>query len=173
MFLYCHQLDAIISILDDARQHILLELCITAHFLCILSHAYMCFVDQKWIFRWLESFLLPDILMLWSPHLCREHLGDIILHDASAPCWNTLSLSSFPVYGHLIKLPMLHCLGWKLQFPVVRIFYSLGSKFLFFLPTVEISYEINLCSIWSPLTKHPPTFIVSVKSVIFMTVGKL
>ena len=173
MLLNCHQLKAVISSLDNTREYLILELCICADLLLVLRHTDMCLIYKQRSGIRLERFLLPYIFLFRSPHLCREYLCLCILYHATAPCRNTLSLTTIPMHGHLIQLSMRQCLGRKLQFPVSGILHTLGSKLCIFLPTVEITYNIYGCSIRCPLSKYPLALVVTMQTIVFMTVCEI
>ena len=69
MLLDSHDLDAVVTVLDDARQYILLELSIGTYLLGILTHTDMALIDQKRSSLCLESLLLPFV-RLRIPYLC-------------------------------------------------------------------------------------------------------
>lgn len=56
MLLNRHDLDAVVAILDDARQNVLLELRVSSHLLSILSHTDVALIDQERSGLWLEVF---------------------------------------------------------------------------------------------------------------------
>jgi ABC-type dipeptide/oligopeptide/nickel transport system ATPase component len=81
MLLDSHNLNAVVTILDDTWQHILLKFCISANLLSILCHTDMTFIDEQRCHIWSEGFLLPFI---WFriPNLSRENLGLVVLYYA-------------------------------------------------------------------------------------------
>ena len=107
MFLYGHDLYAVVAVGYDARQHVLPELVVGTNLLRILSHAYMALVDEKRRFLWPEGLLLPHILLCRVPHLCREDLCLLVLHDTSCPCRYALSKAAIPVDMHLVEVAVL------------------------------------------------------------------
>ena len=117
MFLDSHDLDAVVTVLDDARQYILLELSIGSNLLCILAHTDMALINQERSGLCLESLLLP-LVRLWIPNLRRENLGLLILYYALSPCRDSLAFATFPVHLHLVEVTVLQCLLRKLQLPV-------------------------------------------------------
>ena len=50
---------------------------------------------------------------------------------------------------------MLHGLRWQFEFPISRALYALGPVFLVFLPVVEVTYEVDVCSVGSPFSEDP------------------
>ena len=63
-----HHLNAVVAFLDNAGQHVFTELIVGAHFLGVLSHAYMAFVNQQRVALGREFLFLPFV---WHriPHL--------------------------------------------------------------------------------------------------------
>jgi len=108
MLLDSHHLHAVITILHDAWKHMILKLGIGTHFLCILRHAYMAFIDEQRILGWTERLHLPLVSLFRCPHLCREDLCPIVLHDTCSPCRDALALSPIPFHMHLKQISMLH-----------------------------------------------------------------
>ena len=111
MLLDGHDLDAVVSVFDDTWEHIVLELCVGAYLLSVLSHTDVALVDEQRIDIGLEFFLLPYVRLLRVPHLCGEDFGVLVLHHASGPCGDTLPLASVPVHMHLIEVAVLDSLG--------------------------------------------------------------
>ena len=157
MLLNSHHLNAIITILDDTRQHILTELIVCAHLLRILSHAYMALVDKQRTFLWFEVLLFEIIFLSGVPYLSRKDVRLFVLHNATTPSRNTLTLATVPLYLHLVKLTMLQVAFAQLQFPVTSTLNTLTFKLLILLPIIKITNQINLRSIRGPLTEHPST----------------
>ena len=104
VFLDSHHLDAVITILDNTWQNIVLKLCIGTHLLGILSHTYMALIDEQRILLRLEVLLFPLIGFLRVPNLSREYLCLIILYYALTPSRDTLSFPTVPLYLHLVQL---------------------------------------------------------------------
>src|SRR5574344_981366 len=102
MLLDSHHLDAVVSILDNSRQHVLGKLLVGAYLLGILSHTHVTLIDEQRTLVGLEGLLLEHVRFFGSPHLCREYLGGIVLHYALAPCGDSLALSTIPLHLHLI-----------------------------------------------------------------------
>ena len=166
MFLNGHDLDTIISILDDTRQHILLELCIGPNFLRILCHAYMALIDQQRIHMRPKRLLSP-LVRLGIPYLRREYLCILILHHALAPCRYPFSFSSVPIDMHFIEIAMFHGLFRQFQLPIACTLNTLCLVFGQFFPIIEISYKIDICCIGSPFTEHPsPSHLMQAEIII-------
>ena len=171
MLLDSHNLNAVVTILDDTWQHILLKFCVSANLLCILCHTDMAFIDEQRCHIWSEGFLLPFI---WFriPNLSRENLGLVVLYYALCPCRNTLTFTTFPMNFHLEEIAMFHGFLRNFEFPVAGILYSFGTILFGFLPVVEITYQIDVCSIRCPLTEHPSTGSL-MQSEILVSIGKI
>ena len=172
MLLNSHHLNGIVAVLLDARQHILSKLLIGTHLLGILTHTHVALVNQQRRLIGLEGLFLPYIRFLWVPHLGRENLRLVILYHTTAPSGNTLTLATVPVYLHLVQLSMLQGFFREFQFPVACSFNTLTAIFLCFLPIVEITNQIDIRSIGSPLTEHP-SLRQLMQTKIKMTRGKL
>ena len=69
MFLDGHNLDTVVSICHDARQHILTELIVRPHLFRILRHSDMAFVDEQGRALGLKVFFLEVIRFGWVPNL--------------------------------------------------------------------------------------------------------
>ena len=108
MLLDSHNLNAVITVLDDSWKHLVLELCVCAYLLLILSHTNMALIDKQRVFLWLEGSLLPDIVLFWRPYLSRENLCILILNNSANICWNALTFSTFPFHLQLEEVAMLH-----------------------------------------------------------------
>ena len=107
MLLDSHHLDTVVAVLNDTRQHIVLELGIGAHLLGILSHTHMALVDQQWILLRLKGLLREHIGLLGIPYLSREYLGIVILHHPTTPGRDTFTFTTIPLYLHLVKVTVL------------------------------------------------------------------
>ena len=118
-----------------------------------------------------EGLLLP-LVRLRAPYLRRENLGLLILNHTVSPCRDTLAFSTFPVHLHLEEITVLHCLFREFQLPVAGTLDTLGTILRAFLPTVEITDEIDICSIWRPLAEHP-SLLRLVQSEVVVSVGEI
>ena len=102
MLLDGHHLDAVVSVLDNSRQHVLGKLLVGAYLFGILSHTHVTLIYEQRILAGLEGLLLEYVGFLGSPHLSREYLCGIVLHYALAPCRDSLPFSTIPLHLHLI-----------------------------------------------------------------------
>ena len=114
----CHDLNAVVAILDDARQNLVLELGVSSHLFCILSHTDVTFIDEQRFSVWLEVLFLPNVRSFGCPHLCGEDFGVLILHHAVNPGRDALPFSTVPLDMQLEQVAMLHGTRTELQFPV-------------------------------------------------------
>ena len=130
MFLYSHHLNAVVSILDDTRQHIVLKLRIGSNLFCILPHAYVTLINEQRALLGLEVLFLEFVFLLWIPNLCREYLCVIVLNHAAAPCRNAFAFATIPTNLHLVEVAVLHGLFRQLQFPVARALNALALVFV-------------------------------------------
>ena len=172
MLLNGHYLNAVIAVLDNAREHILTELIVGAHLLGILRHTHVAFINQKRVFAGLKLFSLKHIGVFRSPHLCAENMCLLVLDGTGAICRNTLALSAFPVDRQLVKVAMTQGFAGKFQLPVAAITESLKLILRHFLPVVALSDEENAGSIRSPFAEHPLSWS-AMKSEIQMSAGKI
>ena len=117
VFLNSHNLYAVVTVLNDTRQYIILEFAICTHLLSILCHTDMALVDEQRICVGLELLYFP-LVRFRSPHLCAENLRGIVLNDALCPSGNAFSLTTVPMYAEFIKVAMLESILWKNNFPV-------------------------------------------------------
>ena len=171
MLLDSHDLNAVVTILYDTWQHIFLEFRVGAHLLGILSHAYVALVDEQRSGVRPEGLLLP-LVRLRVPYLRRENLGLLILNHTVSPCRDTLAFSTFPVHLHFEEITVLHCLFREFQLPVAGTLDTLSTILRAFLPAVEISDEIDICSIWRPLAEHP-SLLRLMQSEVVVSVGEI
>ena len=156
MLLDGHDLDGIIAISDDTRQHLLAKLAIGTHLLLVLRHSDMALIDQERLRLRRQRLRHPTVRRLGRPHLCREDMRRIILHHAVGPGRYTLAFSTIPLDVHLIKLSVAQGVGRKREQPVVRVLDPTASVGLLLLPRTEVADEINVRGMGSPLSEHPP-----------------
>ena len=155
MLLNSHHLNAVIAIFLHTRQDIFRELLVGPNFLGILTHTHMALINQQRSLVGLERFLFPLVLLLRVPHLSGEYLRVVVLYHTTAPGRNTLSFSPIPLHLHLVELSMLQCLFAEFQLPVASACNTLATIFLRLLPVVEVTNQIDVRRIGSPLTEHP------------------
>ena len=171
MLLDSHDLDAVVTVLNDTWQHVFLEFRVGAHLLGILSHSDVALVDEQRSGARLEGLLLP-LVRFRAPHLCRENLGLLVLNHTVGPCRDSLAFSAFPVHLHLEEVAVLHRLLRHLELPVACALDALGAIFRRFLPVVEVTNQIDVGSIRCPLAEHP-TLLGLVQSEVVVSVGKV
>ena len=97
MLLNGHNLYAVVAVVDDARQNVLLELGVGAHLLGILSHANVALVDEEWVGLGFESLLFP-LIGCSGFHTCAENI--LVWSSCTTrlrPCRNTLAFATIPV----------------------------------------------------------------------------
>ena len=173
MLLDGHDLDAVITVLDDARQDVLAELRIGAHLLRILTHADMALVDEQRTLVGLEGLFLPLVRLFGSPYLSGEYLRLLVLHHALDPCRDALALAAVPLHVHLEQVAMLHGLLRQFQLPVARALNALAAVLVVLLPVVEVTHQIDVGSVGGPLAEHPLASWSLMQSEILMAVGKV
>ena len=171
MLLNSHDLDTVVTILDDTWQNIFLKLCIGTNFFSILAHTDVAFVNQQRSRLWLESFFLPYV---WFriPNLCRENLGLFILYHSSCPSRNALAFSTSPVNFHLEKITMLQRFLRELEFPVSCTLNTFSTILWRLFPVIEITNQIDISSIRSPLTEHPSA-VSLMQTEILVAIGEI
>ncbi len=172
MFLYGHNLDAVVAILDDTGQHIFTELIVSTHLLCVLRHTDMALVNQERRLVGPKGLFLPYIGGLRLPYLGGEYLGLLVLYYTLTPCGNTLAVAAVPIDVHLVKVSVLDGLLAEFQFPIAEIIKTFGPETFRLGPSVEISHEIDIGGIGCPLAEHPSAREF-MKSVVLMAVGKV
>ena len=173
MLLNSHYLYAVISLLYNTWKDVFFEFGISTHFLCILCHTNVALIDKERCRIRLEGLFLPLIFFFRCPHLCREYLCLIILYHTTNPCRNTLSLTTRPLYEHLVEITMFQSCLWKFYLPILSVLTLLKSILRCFLPFVKIANEVYFCGIWSPLTEYPFTLLVAMQTVIEITSCKI
>ena len=168
----CHDLDAVVAVLDDAREHIVLEFCVGSHLFSILSHTDVAFVDEQRVGIWLEILFLPNVRCFRSPNLCGENLRVFILHHSVDPSRDALAFPTLPFHVELKQIAVLHGTRTEFQFPVARVLQTLHLVLVLLLPVVEIANHVDVSSIWCPLAQHP-SFIGAVETIIKISIGKV
>ena len=172
MFLNGHDLNTVVTVGHHSGQDIFLEFGISTHFLGILSHTDVTFVDEQRVLVGFKTFLLPGIRLLRIPHLCREYLGGLVLHHTLCPCRNTLTRPTVPIDMHLEKIAVFHALFGYLEFPVACALDACGLVFVCLLPVVEITHQIDGGCVGCPFPEHPSSFHL-VQSVVVVSTGKV
>ena len=155
MLLYGHNLDAVITVGGNARQHILTELVVRAYLFGILCHADVAFIYQQGRGVRTESLLLPHVRLLRCPNLRAENLRLVVLHHPAAPRGNAFAASSVPMHLQFIQVAMLERTGAELDFPVSRALDTLQLILGRLFPVVEIAYQVNLRCVGRPFAEHP------------------
>ena len=129
MLLYCHYLDTIVPISDDAGKNVFTKLVICAHLLCILRHTNVAFVDKKGISVRLEICFLENIWISRRPNLCRKNLCLFVLHHTCGIRRNAFSFSSFPIYMKFVKVSVVD--GFRREFNLPVSIFSYTREFIF------------------------------------------
>ena len=102
MLLNGHNLDSVISQVDDAWQHLGAEFIIGANRLLLLRHADVALIDEQRVAAWLETACAPLIGLLGRPHLSGKDMGRGVLHHARGVGRDALALASAPVHDELV-----------------------------------------------------------------------
>ena len=172
MLLDGHYLDAVVACLVYTGQYIQTEFLVCANLLCVLSHTDVALVDEQRTGIGFELSVLPFVFLFGLPNLGRENLCGFILNHTTHPCGYAFALSTIPMYTHLVEITMLQGFLWQDKFPVARVAHLLESIVAVFLPTIEITYEVNGSSIRSPFADNPVLAFL-VKTKIQITCCKL
>ena len=69
MLLNRHDLDAVVAVFDDARQHFFAKLHVSADFFRVLTHSDVTFIDEQRRFRGSERAFFPPIRLFGLPNL--------------------------------------------------------------------------------------------------------
>jgi len=140
MFLYGHDLNAVVAVGNDSGQHVFSEFVVGAHLFGILSHADVALVDEQRRGAGLEILFTPNERLFWMPHLRREDAGLLVLHHTAAPSRNAFAHSTVPIHVHFIQITVLQRRMRKHQFPVTRFGNTLHLIRLCFRPFIEIAH---------------------------------
>ena len=171
MLLKGHDLKGVISQLGHLRKHILAEFLECTDLLLLRSHADMAFIDKR--MRPLSRLsVLPLVGLERIPHLSAECLGVRILYSPGHIGRKPLGSAALPLYVKLVKRAVVKEHGRKHYLPVSASQRLEGISLGTF-PVVELSDEIYLRRIRSPLTENPVSLSVTMKSVIHVVVHAL
>ena len=156
MFLYGHDLYAVVPIGSDAGQHVFTEFIVRPDFLCILRHTDVAFINQQGSRIGAESLLFPHVRLFGRPDLRTEDFGLFVLYHAAAPCRNTFAASAVPMYFQLVEVAVFEGVAAQFDFPVPGVLYPFQLVFRRFLPIIEIAYQIDFGGMGRPFAEHPP-----------------
>ena len=168
---YGHHLNGVVAVFLDARQDVVLELGIGAHFLGILCHADVAFVDEERVGVGLEVLFLELIGLCWRPDLCGEYLCHFVLYHAVGVGRYALPFSALPLDFQFEEVAMVHLAGFQFDFPVAVVDAGHLVGFIF-LPSVEVAHQMNVGGIRRPLAQHP-SLGGFVKSEVQVSAGKV
>ena len=172
MLLYCHNLNTVVTIIPDTRKDILPKLHICTHLLLLLGHSNVALINEKGVFLGFESLDFEPIWCFRIPYLCRKNVRVIILDHPLAPRRNTVPFTAVPFDTHLVMLTMPDAAVRNADLPVTVVIQTVKAEFFLFSPIIEITYEIDIAGVWSPLTEYP--FVsFAVQTVIIVTLSKL
>ena len=164
MLLQGHNLDGIISQICYLRQNICTEFVESAHLLLFRSHSDMTFINER--IRTFSRLTMPPFIWFFrSPYLSAELLGHRIL---DCPCnigRKSFSASPWPFDEKFVESPMIQENVIQDNLPV-SVSYWLESIGLRALPVVEITDEIDLVCIGSPLPENPMSLTIIVHTII-------
>ena len=162
-----HDLDAVIAQFVNTRQHISTELFVGIHFLLLGGHTDMAFVDIETAFLFDFLSAMFPLVFGFGPHLSREDLRLLILHDAADVRRDTLSVTAVPFDEQFVHLAVRHGVLRQDRFPhtvadgLETIGFVLG-------PVIHIALDIDGGGIRCPFAEHP-SFIGMMKTEIEVT----
>ena len=171
MLLNSHQLNRIISSINDTRQNINPKLIISTNATMFLRHTYMRFIDQRRHSLTFKRIILPAVRLSMIPDLRIKYLGIMILHHTSRIHRDTFTTTALPMHLQLIQLTMLQRICRQIQFPHTLI-NPAQRKFRRLLPITKLTYQCDRFCIWRPLPKHPP-ILITMQTKILMTRRKI
>ena len=171
MLLESHDLESVITQVGNLRKHVCAEFLESSHLLLFSCHTDMALIDER--MRSLARLcILPLVFFERIPYLGAECLCDRVLDGSCHVCRKSFGTAALPLYVKLVENTMLEEHRRKHDLPVSSAERSQGVC-LSPLPVVELSYQIDLCRIRSPLTEHPVATAVAVESVVDMVVHAL
>ena len=175
MLSYAHQLDRVVSVALDARQHVAGELRVGTYARLLLRHAHMAFVDQQVAHRSdVESVALPVERNGRSPKLTREVFRHGVLNDAPDIGRYAFQPAVGAVHEHLdqraVHEPVAEALVGQENAPdAVGI---LAQPQLRTLPAVEVAEQVDVLGPGQPLAEMPALQSrIVLKTVIEVAVG--
>lgn len=118
VFLNGHDLEAIVSVLDDARQDVLAEFVVGPDLFGVLGHADVAFVDKQRGAFGAERLLLEHVGVGGIPHLGTENFSLVVLNHTLAPGRYAFAATAVPVDLHFVEVQVFERLEWELDFPV-------------------------------------------------------
>ena len=170
MLLESHYLERVISEVGDLRKHVGTELLECSHLLLLRSHADMAFVDQRMLA--LSRLRILPLVRNSIPHLGAESLGHRILDSPCGIGRKPFRSASLPLYVKLVEHSVLKEHRRQHDLPVSASERLHGICLCPF-PVVELSDQIYLGRIRSPLAEHPVPLVVTVHPIEHMVVHAL
>ncbi len=175
MFLDGHDLDGVVAVGGDARQHVGAELLVAAYLLFLLCHAYVAFIDQQRSGVGAEIGVGPCEMAVRGIHFGGEYVCVGVLHHTVGIGGNAFAASAVPVHHHFIPLPVADGFGRERGFPdtagavVDAVQGILGSL----LPAVEIANEVYGGGVGSPFAEGPAVAAMAVQAEVAVGVGEV
>ena len=157
MLLQGHDLQSVVSRLDDTRKHLLPEFGERSHLLFLGTHADVHLVDER-IGDLRTAFLTPAIGFLRFPDLGAEKLRIGVLHAAGRIGGDAFSPAPGPFDEPFVEVAVRYLFRGHAQFPVPSA-KRLQGPLLIAVPGVEISQQIDFRGIGRPLPEHPLAFL--------------
>ena len=139
MLLYGHDLDGVIPVGGNAREHFVAEFHVRSYPFALLGHAYVALVDEQWLGVGAEPLHFPFIC-LGSPYLSRKHVCLLVLNHSGGIGGDAFALAAVPADYHLVQVAVVHVLGLHLEFPNT-VGLGLEGILLHLLPFREVAYQ--------------------------------
>src|SRR5690554_3491142 len=115
VFLYCHDLDRVVSVLFHPGEDVLPEFVIGTHFLFGSRHPHVRLIYKKGRCIRRETGMLKGISILRFPYLSTKNQCFAVLYNASAPRGDSFTPSAFPGDMEFVQILVMD--------PVKRCFY--------------------------------------------------
>jgi len=117
MFLDCHDLNGIVSVVFDSGKDIFRKFAVSADFFLLGGHADVTFINEQWSGVGFEFAGFESVGILRIPYLRAEDIGHIVLHHTPAPCRNPFSATAVPVNHQFVQISVIHGLQRQSDLP--------------------------------------------------------
>ena len=106
-----HDLQGIVALLLDHRQHILHKLPIGTDLLLLRCHTNVALVDQEWFVTEGGAFAPEGKWSLGVPYDGAEQMRLRVLHHIVSPCGDAETAASLPLHQELVVRPVSECVS--------------------------------------------------------------
>ena len=166
-----HELDSVVSSLNDAGQGLYAEFGVGANFGIFLCHANMGFVYEGVANAFFGVGMAPGVGGMRIPDLSRKDVGLWVLNGSPGIGRNAFTATAGPKYLQFVEIFVLDGFYGELDFPDAGLIAVVEGEAFLNGPVGEVANEIEGGSVGRPFAKDP--FILSfVQSKIFMRIGK-